>query len=56
LNLSNEDVLETPYLLIGSVEEIAAQVRERRQRFGFSHITVHEPYMAAFAPVIERLG
>jgi probable F420-dependent oxidoreductase len=55
LNLSPDEVLETPFLLIGTVPEIAAQLRERRERFGFSYLTVHEPYMAALAPVIELL-
>jgi probable F420-dependent oxidoreductase len=53
--LSTEEALETPYLLIGTVDEIAAQLRRTRERWGYSYITVHEPYMRAFAPVIERL-
>jgi probable F420-dependent oxidoreductase len=56
LNLTTDQVLETPYLLIGTVPEIAAQLEERRDRFGFTYLTVHDPYMAALAPVIERLG
>ena len=55
LNLTPDEVLETPFLLLGTAEEIAAQLRERRDRFGVSYLTVHEPYMAALAPVIERL-
>jgi probable F420-dependent oxidoreductase len=50
-----DELLETPFALIGTVDEIAGQLRERRERFGFSFITVHEPYMTAFGPVIERL-
>jgi probable F420-dependent oxidoreductase len=53
--LSAEQALATPYLLIGTVDEIAAQLRRTRERWGYSYITVHEPYMRAFAPVIERL-
>jgi probable F420-dependent oxidoreductase len=53
--LTLDQALETPYLLIGTVDEIAAQLGRGRERWGFSFITVHEPYMAAFAPVIERL-
>jgi probable F420-dependent oxidoreductase len=52
---SAEQVLATPYLLIGTADEIAAQLRRSRERWGFSYITVHEPYRQAFAPVIERL-
>lgn len=50
-----EQVLETPFLLIGTAAEIAEQLVSHRERFGFSFITVHEPYMEAFAPVIARL-
>jgi probable F420-dependent oxidoreductase len=53
--LTVDELLETPFVLIGTVDEIAAQVRERRERYGFSFITVHEPYMTAFGQVIERL-
>ncbi len=56
LNLTVDEVLETPFLLFGTVAEIAAQLEERRERFGFSYLTVHAPYMAALAPVIELLG
>jgi probable F420-dependent oxidoreductase len=55
INLSADEVLDTPFLLIGTVAEIAAQLRERRDRFGFTYITVHAPYMATLAPVIEQL-
>jgi len=53
--LTTDAALETPLLLIGTVDEIAAQLRRGRERWGHSYITVHEPYMRAFAPVIERL-
>ena len=55
LSLSPDEVLDTPFLLFGTVPEMAAQLRERRERFGFSYLTVHEPSMAALAPVIELL-
>jgi len=47
-------MLETPFVLIGT-DEIAAQLRRSRERWGFSYITVHEPFMPVFAPVIKRL-
>jgi probable F420-dependent oxidoreductase len=50
-----DELLETPYVLIGTPDEIAAQLRRSRERWGFSYVTVHEPYMRVFAPVIERL-
>lgn len=53
--LTADEALETPFLLIGTLDEIAAQLRRGRERWGYSYITVHEPYMRTFAPVIERL-
>jgi probable F420-dependent oxidoreductase len=50
-----EEILECPYVLLGTVEQIAEQLRERRERYGFSYITVHAPFMEAFGPVVERL-
>jgi probable F420-dependent oxidoreductase len=53
--LTVEDLLETPFLLLGTADEIAGQLRHSRERWGYSYVTVHEPYMREFAPVIERL-
>jgi probable F420-dependent oxidoreductase len=53
--MSVGELLETPYVLIGTVEEMAEQLREHRDRYGFSYLTVHAPYLEAFAPVIDRL-
>jgi probable F420-dependent oxidoreductase len=54
--LTVDEALETPFALIGTAEQIADQLRENRERFGFSYIVVHEPYMREFAPVIEQLS
>lgn len=53
--LTLEQVLELPILLVGTLERIVEQVLGQRERYGFSYLTVLEPYMEAFAPVIERL-
>ncbi len=53
--LTVEDALESPFLLIGTLDEIADQLRRSRERWGYSYITVHQPYMRAFGPVISRL-
>lgn len=49
------DLLDAPQLLLGTVEEIAGQLETRRERYGFSYITVFEPYLETFAPVIREL-
>jgi probable F420-dependent oxidoreductase len=50
-----EQALELPILLVGTLEQITAQVLAQRERYGFTYLTVLEPYMEAFAPVIAEL-
>jgi probable F420-dependent oxidoreductase len=54
--LSADDALASPYLLLGSVDEIAEALIEDRERHGFSYIAVFEPALDSFAPVVERLS
>jgi probable F420-dependent oxidoreductase len=54
-DLSVEQLGELPTLLVGSAEQIAEQLRGNLERFGLSYVTVLEPSMDAFAPVIELL-
>ena len=53
--LSVDDILSSPYSLIGTVEEIAEQLRDRRDRLGVSYITVFEKDFDALAKIIESL-
>ncbi|MEU6092397.1 LLM class F420-dependent oxidoreductase [Streptomyces sp. NPDC047085] len=53
--LSLEQALDLPIVLAGPLDEVVARVRALRERFGFSYLTVLEPFMEAFAPVMERL-
>ncbi|MFI9045763.1 LLM class F420-dependent oxidoreductase [Streptomyces sp. NPDC053427] len=55
IGLDEDQVLEAPTLLIGTSAQMAEQLRERRERFGFSYITVLDPFLEAFAPVMEEL-
>lgn len=52
---SIEQILELPIFLVGTVDEIVAQVHATRQRYGFSYFTVLDPYLEAFAPVLKEL-
>ncbi|UXY18491.1 LLM class F420-dependent oxidoreductase [Streptomyces cynarae] len=54
-NLTSEQALALPIFLIGTLEQIVEQVRAQRERYGFTYLTVLEPSMEAFAPVIEAL-
>ena len=50
-----EDVLGSPLLLIGTVEQVAAKLRARRETLGISSITVFEKDYERLAPVITLL-
>jgi probable F420-dependent oxidoreductase len=55
--LSIAEMLESPYLLFGTVEQIVEQVQERRERFGISYLTIFgEDQLESFAPVVARLA
>jgi probable F420-dependent oxidoreductase len=51
-----ERLLRMPGLFLGTVAHIAEQMRERRERYGFSYYVVSDGDMEAFGPVVERLS
>jgi probable F420-dependent oxidoreductase len=55
-HLTEEQALEVPILLLGTTSQMAEQLRAQRERYGFTYITVLEPWMEAFAGVIEELS
>jgi hypothetical protein len=55
IQLSADEILQTPYVLIGTVEQMIADLQARRDRWGISYYIVPEPYMDAFAPVVASL-
>jgi probable F420-dependent oxidoreductase len=59
--LTVEDILDSPFLLIGTHDQMAEALRERRERFGISYWVVFEKRpgsdqtIETLGPVIERL-
>jgi probable F420-dependent oxidoreductase len=51
-----EIALETPAVLVGTIEEIADEVQRRRDRWQMSYVVVEEGFTDAFAPIVERLA
>jgi probable F420-dependent oxidoreductase len=49
-------ILETPYVLIGTIDQICDTVRRRRERYGISYLTVFDRDLDAFAPVVAKLA
>lgn len=54
-SLAADDVLSTPYLLIGTVEDLIEKLLEQRERWGFSHYTVRPEALGQLEPVIDEL-
>ncbi len=56
LGLTAEQALDSPLALVGTPAEIADDLRQRRERYGFSYIIVGEEVTDAFAPVVAELA
>lgn len=54
--LNADEFLQSPYVLIGTVDEMIEDLRARRQRWGFSYYIAMEPCLDALAPVVARLA
>jgi probable F420-dependent oxidoreductase len=54
--LSADVILGAPYALVGTVDQLVEDLRERRERWGISYYVLFEPFMDAFAPVVARLA
>jgi len=55
MSVSAEQIDGSPIALIGTIEQITERLVERRERWGFSYVVVHEAEMEAFAPVVAAL-
>lgn len=51
----DEPLWEHPCVLLGTPEEMARTLRDRRERFGFTHIVTHAPFRDALAKVIPLM-
>ena len=56
MGVTAEQVDGSPIALIGTIEQIIERLVERRERFGFSYVVIHEAEMEAFAPVVAALA
>ena len=53
--LSEDELLDSPYIAIGTPEQIVEQLEADRERLGFSYIEVDSRDLESFAPVMQRL-
>lgn len=54
--LSAPEMLDHPNALMGSVSDICDRLVARRERYGFSYVSVSDRNMDAFAPVVAQLA
>ena len=50
-----EEVLASPLILAGTIDEMIQGLEERRARWGYSYFTVQQPVIDDFAPVVATL-
>ena len=53
--LTPEEILESPFVLVGTIDQMIEDLLVRRERWGFSYFTIFEPHLNAFAPVVDHL-
>ncbi len=53
--LTPAEILDSPFILLGTAAEIAAQVRQNRERWGFSYLSTFWQNVPAMAEVIPLL-
>lgn len=56
VGLTADQALASPLALVGTPSQIAEDLRERRERYGFSYIIVGQDQMEDFAPVVAELA
>lgn len=56
LGLGSSDVLDSPFVLAGSADEMVDRLSARREQLGISYITVRHEHMDTLAPVVAALA
>ena len=55
-NCSADDLLGSPFCLLGGVDEVADQLLRTRDELGISYFTVSQRHMEQMAPVVARVA
>ncbi len=53
--LTADEFLQSPFVLIGTADQIVEDLHARRERWGFSSYVMFDAYMDAFAPILARI-
>jgi probable F420-dependent oxidoreductase len=56
LDVTAQQVLDAPFFLMGTIDEIIEDVLRRREQYGISYLSIFEPDREIFAPIVSRLA
>jgi probable F420-dependent oxidoreductase len=54
--LDADTAMQVPLVLLGTVDDICETLEERRERYGFNYVVVHDAEIESFGQVVERLA
>jgi hypothetical protein len=56
MNVTADEVLASPQVLLGTVEEMVEDLQRKREEYGISYFVVVESNMEKMIPVVARLA
>lgn len=56
LRAEPQDILDVPFFLLGTIDQMVEELRTRRERYGTSFVIVPGESAEALAPLVERLA
>lgn len=56
VEMTAEQLVASPYALIGSVEQLQERLQHLREQFGISYFVIRSEHMETFAPVVAHLA
>lgn len=54
--MPGDEVLKSPHIVVGTVDQIVEDLRQRREEFGFSYVVFSGDVFEQFAPVVKQLA
>lgn len=52
--LSEDDIANSPFVLVGDVDTIVEKLMHRRAQYGLSYFTIPERYLDSFLPILQH--
>jgi hypothetical protein len=54
--VTDDELLESPHVFVGSVNGLVEKIRALRERFGISYVRIGFDEIESFAPVVDELA